>query len=54
MKLLWTAGSKGCEEVALSSSVKSNILNSLVTEDGSCDNEYFLGYKDILYFLKAS
>lgn len=54
MKLLWTAGSKGCEEVALSSSVKSNILNSLVTEDGSCDNGYFLGYKDILYFLKAS
>lgn len=54
MKLLWTAGSNGCEEVALYSSVKSNILNSLVTEDGNCDNGYFLGYKDILYFLKAS
>lgn len=53
MKLLWTAGSNGCEEVALSRSVKSNILNSLVTEHGNCDNGYFLGYKDILYFLKA-
>lgn len=52
MKLLWTAGSNGCEKVAPFSSFKSNIFISLVTEDGNCDNGYFLGYKDILYIPK--
>lgn len=52
MKLLWTAGSNGCEKVAPCSSLKSNIFISLVTEDGNCDNGYFWGYKDILYFPK--
>lgn len=54
MKLLWTAGSNGCKEIALPSSVKSDVLNSLVTEDRNCNNGYFLGYKDVLYVLKIS
>lgn len=37
----------GCKEVALSSSVKSNILNSLIKEGGNCNNGYFLDYRDI-------
>lgn len=37
----------GCKEVALSSSVKSNILNLLIKEGGKCNNGYFLDYGDI-------
>lgn len=51
MGLLWPTGSNGCKEIALSTSIKSNILNS-GAEGRSCDNVYFLGYKDMLYFLK--
>lgn len=45
MRLLWPTGSKGCKEIALSTSTKLNLLNSVV-EDKSCDHICFLGYKE--------